>query len=219
MAKQRREPYLWVTWITKLLAGEQNCEWATWFKAHFSDFEKQARSTDLATWTAQHNAMTRKRADELRAEGYRVYVEDQNKFTFRGQAATLQGKPDIVAVSTTHDPGQEDVLVVDCKSGKKRDSDRLQVLIYMMVLPYTHEACKDKIVRGELEYSDDRIRIDVLPASVRELIISTIKRVAGADQLARVPSFSECRFCDLTSVDCSARVNEDESAPVTHGLW
>ena len=34
MARKRDGPYVWVSWITKLLAGEVNCEWAPWFKAH-----------------------------------------------------------------------------------------------------------------------------------------------------------------------------------------
>ena len=50
----------------------------------------------------------------LKAEGYAVFVEDQNKFTLKGRAATLGGVPDLVAVR-----GAE-ALVVDCKSGKQR---------------------------------------------------------------------------------------------------
>lgn len=40
MAMARNSPYVWVTWLTKILAGEQSCEWASWFKAHYQDFEK-----------------------------------------------------------------------------------------------------------------------------------------------------------------------------------
>jgi len=34
MSVLRRSPYIWVTWLTKLMAGEAQCEWASWFKAH-----------------------------------------------------------------------------------------------------------------------------------------------------------------------------------------
>ena len=34
MTIQRQTPYIWVTWLTKLLAGEAQCDWASWFKAH-----------------------------------------------------------------------------------------------------------------------------------------------------------------------------------------
>ena len=26
-------PYLWVTWLPRLLSEESSCEWASWFKA------------------------------------------------------------------------------------------------------------------------------------------------------------------------------------------
>ncbi len=29
MPEARTDPYIWVTWLTKLLAGENSCEWAT----------------------------------------------------------------------------------------------------------------------------------------------------------------------------------------------
>lgn len=213
MATPRREVYLWVTWLTKILAGDQSCEWSTWFKAHFQDFEKRPRDNDIVAWTARHGEMVRKRAEELRRDGYEVFVEDQNKFTLKGRAATLQGKPDIVAVK------EDDFLVVDCKSGKQRDSDRFQVLIYMMILPLTHPACQGKIVRGELEYPDGPVLIDALPNKVRELIKTTIERVGGPTPLPIVPSTSECRLCDLTKADCQQRIEAPERAAVTTNLW
>ena len=34
MAKRRKDgPYIWVTWLTRLLVGENSCEWAAWFRA------------------------------------------------------------------------------------------------------------------------------------------------------------------------------------------
>ena len=26
-------PYIWVTWLTKLLSDENSCEWAAWFRS------------------------------------------------------------------------------------------------------------------------------------------------------------------------------------------
>ena len=135
MATPRREPYIWPTWLTKILAGEQSCEWATWFKAHFQGYEKAPRDGDLTAWTARHTELLQKRAAELRKNGYEVLVEDQNKFTLKGKSCTIGGKPDIVAIK------DDDYLVVDAKGGKARDSDHFQVLIYMMILPLTHPRC------------------------------------------------------------------------------
>jgi len=207
MANPRNEPYIWPTWITKILAGEQSCEWSAWFKAHYKDYEKAPRSGDLIAWTARHGEMVRNRAEELRQQGYAVTVEDQNKFTLNGRSCTLQGKPDIVAVK------EDDIVVVDCKSGKQRDSDHFQVLIYMMVLPLTHPACIDRPVRGELQYVGDRLEIGCLPKKQREMIIATIDRIASSTPAPIAPSFQECRFCDLTKTDCSKRV--EHNTPVT----
>src|SRR5206468_35641 len=32
---QRDVPFIWVTWISSLLSGDNHCEWAAWFRAHF----------------------------------------------------------------------------------------------------------------------------------------------------------------------------------------
>ena len=42
---------------------------------------------------------------------------------------------------------------------------------------------------------------------------SLIRRIAADKPAGRVPSEHECRFCDITAEDCSARVNSD---PSTH---
>ena len=36
MAVPRETPYIWTTWLPRLLTGENSCEWAVWFKAHHS---------------------------------------------------------------------------------------------------------------------------------------------------------------------------------------
>lgn len=212
MATQRREPYIWPTWLTKILAGEQSCEWATWFKAHYQDYEKAPRDGNLTAWVARHTDLLQKRAAEFRNDGYEVFVEEQNKFTLKGRSCTIGGKPDIVAVKSEIDINGregEDIVVVDAKSGKPRDSDHFQVLIYMMILPLTHPRCLGKAVRGELQYPGERIDIDVLPNRQREMILATIERIASETPAVLAPSFRECRFCDLTKTDCKSRVEHD----------
>ena len=35
MAKPREsKPYIWVAWLSKLLSGDDSCEWRVWFQAH-----------------------------------------------------------------------------------------------------------------------------------------------------------------------------------------
>ena len=216
MTVPRDSSYIWVTWITGLLAADKQCEWSAWFRAHFSGFEKMPTDFNLAAWKAAHGEMVRARAEALKAEGYTVFVEDQNKFTLKGRAATLGGVPDLVAVR-----GGEG-LVIDCKSGKRRDSDSFQVLTYMRVLPITHAACRDMPLAGEVQYRDTSLRIEPgqLTDELKGLIRGTIERVGSDTPAVKVPSLSECRFCEITAADCAERIDEEQSrAAVDHDLF
>lgn len=204
MSQPREEPYIWVTWLSRLLAGDAHCEWALWFKAHHTyDKPKKDETFDLPAWKAGHGEFVRVRAAELRAAGYKVFVEDQNKFALRGKAATVGGKPDIVAVRG------DETLVVDCKTGAAHAGDALQVLMYMLILPLAHAACEGRRMTGEVRYTDHvtAIPADALTPQLRDLIRGTITRAGGAAPTQRVPSYAECSFCDITGADCPERVN------------
>src|SRR4051794_8974006 len=108
---QRETPYIWVTWLASLLSGDNHCEWAAWFRAHFYH-SARPRSFDEVKWHVEHNDMLRTRMSSLKQEKYQVFIEAQNQFNLRGRFATLGGTPDIVAVR------QDDAWVIDCKSGK-----------------------------------------------------------------------------------------------------
>ena len=216
MTTRRDNSYIWVTWITGLLSADKQCEWSAWFHAHFQDFAKRPSDFNMAAWKAAHGEMVRTRVEDLVAEGWTVTVEEQNKFTLPGRAATLGGKPDIVAVR------DGEGLVVDCKSGKQRDSDWFQVLTYMRVLPLTHAGCKDVRLAGEVQYRETSVPIapERLTDPLKALMRGVIERVGGAAPAVKVPSFSECRFCDLTAADCPERVDEAVKVePVEHDLF
>ena len=78
--RKRREVYIWVTYLTKLLSGESQCEFASWFKAHHT-YDKAPGSFDLAKWNVKHTKLLHERRDKLEAQGYKVRIEDHNKFT------------------------------------------------------------------------------------------------------------------------------------------
>ena len=207
MATPREVPYVWTTWITKLMAGEAHCEWASWFRAHHT-YEKMPGNFDLAKWTAEHSALVREQAAALRAEGYTVFVEEQNAFKLRGRHnVTLAGKPDLVALRANA------AYVIDCKTGIPRTSDHIQVLVYMLILPYIRPAWKDKIWHGKLCYHDSMADIpaSAIDESFRALLRRTMEQVGGAAVLPAVPAYAECRFCDIRRQDCPQRI---ESPPL-----
>lgn len=216
MTERRESPYVWVTWVARLLAGEAQCEWAAWFRSHHVRYERRPRSFDLAGWNAAHSEMLRARAEALRQAGYSVTLDEQNKFTLRGvSGAALGGKPDLLATK-----GGE-ALVVDCKTGQQRDSDYFQVLLYMLALPRVDSRCRGKSLAGEVQYTDRAVSIPAteLTTEIGERIWRILGRVTGNTPLPRVPSLAECSFCDITIADCPDRMDsppadqQEEPAP------
>ena len=37
MASRRDFPYIWATWLPRLLVGDRSCEWAEWWEEHGAD--------------------------------------------------------------------------------------------------------------------------------------------------------------------------------------
>jgi hypothetical protein len=203
VATKRSKPYVWATWITKLLAGESQCTWAAWFRAHHR-YDKLPRDADMATWTSEHTAMVGERSRALVAGGYDVYREEQNSFALRGQSgAVLSGKPDIVAVKG------RDVRVIDCKTGAPRNSDQLQVMLYLFALPLADISYRDKVLQGKVVYRADEVTIasSTIDAAFKQQLARTLQQVTADEPPERVPSFGECRFCDISRKDCPARVD------------
>ena len=216
MGQAREGPYVWVSWLSKLLAGDAHCEWALWFRAHYTYVKQKDETFDLATWKAAHGELVRTRARELRESGYEVFVEDQNKFALNGAAGALGGKPDIIAIHG------DEVLVIDCKTGTRRSSDVLQVLVYMRVLPYVRPMCKDKHVLGEVRYLDSSVPVpaNALTSDIKSLISTMMARACGVEPAAKVPSYAECSFCDITSGDCAERIEQEPAAEdVDHDIF
>ena len=204
MTIPRAAPYIWISWLPKLLAGEDHCFWKAWFRAHFTGYEKlEDDKFEKGAWMSDHAIMVYERAKALRAAGYAVTVEGENKFVFRTQSgAELSGKPDIVAVNA------KECLVIDCKTGKERYSDKIQVLLYLLVWPYVRPQHEELIHRGEVEYRTRSIEVLAGEADdgFRQAIKIMVRDIAGDTPLPRVPCFAECKWCDIPTSECPARV-------------
>jgi hypothetical protein len=194
MNSPRPKPYVWVTWITALLAGTDKCEWKSWTKAHFRYAKVPSDGGfDLEAWTRQHDAMTTTRVKQLKELGLTVEVEEQNAFKLDGRNAVLAGKPDIVAKQ----PKERIALIIDEKSGKPKDSDRWQVLVYMWAMALTK--LQTWLTSGEVEYRGSSLTIkpDELDLSTKNHIIRVMNIVGGPVEPPRTPSLAECKYCDI----------------------
>ncbi|MBA7635052.1 hypothetical protein ES703_42652 [subsurface metagenome] len=208
MKEERPSPYIWVTWLTKLLAGESQCEWAAWFRSHYKH-DKLPSDFDLAKWTAEHNELLHKRRDEIEAEGFTVYTEDQNSFRVEGaKGITLSGKADIVAIK------ENEAYVEDCKTGNPKTSDHMQVLVYMLTLPLATTHCKGLTLEGRIIYKNSVVEIpsSKIDDELRKLLKKKVHLVGGVEEPRKVPSWGECRFCDISKADCPERIGVEPTA-------
>ena len=212
---KRSNPFLWVSWLSKVMAGEKQCEWASWFRSHYV-WEKVPSGLDLAKWTADHTQLLRARKAALEAEGFTVYTEDQNSFKLIGKnGIEVSGKADIVAIR-----GSE-AYVEDCKTGSPRHSDHFQVLIYMLSLPYVEGPFKGRKLEGRIVYGSTLVDVpsSKIDDQFKELFRKTILRIGGPEPAVKVPSWGECRYCDISRADCPERMETEPKAIGNHGLF
>lgn len=206
LTKPRPKPYVWASWLPKLMAGESSCVWSVWFRAHhFAARPADDGDFDLEAWRLDHTGLLRKAAAQYKEEGYTVFVEDQNQFVLKGKHGSLAGKPDIAAVR-----GGEG-LILDGKTGQPRASDRLQVMLYMWALPLAVPAFKEVRFSGRVQYRARYTLItpDEVNAEFRSRVGELMRQVCGPTPPHKAPAFRECRHCPLAPEDCGDRVTTE----------
>ena len=204
MAELRKSgPYIWVTWLTKLLVGETSCEWAGWHRAHHIAAPRRTSvSLEQSGWLLDHTAAVQDCRAALEAQDYTVTTEGQNSFTLRGKTAALGGKPDLMALK------DGTALVVDAKTGKPRASDIAQVMLYMYAVPRALSRYRGMSFHGRVMYRDHEV--DVPARAVDDQFIeratTLIRRLASKTEARRVPGAQECRWCEISEANCPERV-------------
>ena len=204
-ATKKDIPYIWVTWLTPLLAGASFCQWSAWFQANYK-FEKP--DADFNEWSVKHGRLLNNRIRALEAEGYKVYVEDENKFTIVGHQGKTKvgGKADIVAIKNGH------VIVEDCKTGRKKDSDVMQVLAYMLLLPRGGGPlhCRGKQIEGRLVYGEELIDIsaEMLTEDFKKSFRELVHTASVSTEARKVPSERECKYCKISNIYCPEKLEK-----------
>lgn len=202
---QRREhPYIWVTWMPRLLSGNHHCEWASWFKAQHDGktWRRAHRDFEPTMWALNHKALLREERKRLEADGATVRVERQNLFRLRGWHATLGGMPDLVSLQDGR------VVIHDLKSGEPHEHHAIQVMLYMWAFPLARREYGGLPITGRVVYPDHVVDApeSAVDQTFVERAVDLIKTLAGEDEPERTPSASECVFCEITSDDCTERV-------------
>jgi len=205
MVEKRDKPYIYVTWLSKLISGESQCEYVSWFKAHFKSEKSSSANFDLVKWTINHNQLLHKRRGELEQQGYIVQIEDQNSFKLDvpGTDIAVSGKADIIALGNS---GR--YYIEDCKTGRCKNSDQVQIMLYMIFLPMAIEKYREMVFDGLVVYKNSMVPVNWTDVDddLKEVVWDLVKRVGGDKPCRKVPSYNECRWCDVSKEDCLKRM-------------
>ena len=113
LAVARQLPYIWSGWLPKPLTGEDFCEWAIWFKAHYQAWARQRSDFDQTQWLLNHTALLNEHKQLWIQRGYETRIEAQNAFRLRGHPATLAGRPDLLVLD------KDRILIADVKGHRR----------------------------------------------------------------------------------------------------
>ena len=111
----------------------------------------------------------------------------------------------------------DQVVVIGGKTGQPNPVRAVQVVLYVYALPRALERYHGLLLTGQVAYPDHVV--DIPAEAVDEAFVRIagrlITRLAPDMPARQIPSPSECRFCEITSIDCPDRV---ESGPPEEGM-
>ena len=84
-------------------------------------------------------------------------------------------------------------------------------MIYLYAIPRALEQYQNLKLRGQATYLDHTVRIpaEVVDDQFIQNLGALIRRLAADKLPTRVPSKQECRFRDISAVDCPERMDEE----------
>jgi hypothetical protein len=209
MTRERNGVYVWVTWLSKLMAGETTCQWSPWFKAHHTEYGRAPGDFQLAAWTAEHTRILDEVSKEREKQGETVYREGQNKFLAkRPSGLAVAGTPDLISMESQ----SGHCTVFDIKTGNPRQSDIIQVALYMMFLPYATGLYKGKKLDGCVVYKTGHSEVPhhIIDDKFKKNVTYFLDILESSSPPSKHPSHTGCSWCDLTTADCPERVDGED---------
>ena len=204
MPTPRSGIFITVTRLKILLIGEDSCEWAAWFNAHYqrTGDEYVPTTFDAVSWNMEHTALMTRITEGFDSGGRAVFTERQNNFVLRGRVASLAGTPDLIVSG-----GEGNSLIIDAKTGNPRPSDSVQVMLYMWAVSQAMPRYRGVTFDGKLVYKDHELDIpnSAIDTAFINNVVELIQRVSTDIPARKVPSPMECGFCNITQTDCPER--------------
>lgn len=202
------KPSVYAKHLAGLLSGDSECLYATWFRSKYWYTKIEDKTFDMAAWTSDHTAMVNAQRDALVADGWTVTLESANKFELEGKAGVLVGKPDIEAAKWAN--GQVVAMrILDCKTGRKRNADWWQVLLYIYA-KLKKQPDLLTAISGEVVYKDQTVHVHAgeLNAARVAQLGATMRDVCAERAPTASPSAQACRYCDISAEYCHARYDK-----------
>jgi len=199
MVNPRKSPYIYVKWLADIMSGAVTCHWQSWFQSHNQLTEKQPSDFDLTGWIIDHTKMLTELKEKLIEEGYNPLIEQHIKHKIPNMNAEISGKSDCIIEK------EDKVIVYDCKTGKERTSDQVQVMLYMYILSKGKYSGKE--IKGLVMYKDKEIEIPNLPENFEENF-NFFVNILSLPKPPTKNSGADCKFCKITKEDCLERVDE-----------
>jgi hypothetical protein len=204
----RPKPYVYVTWLAKLISGEVQCEWQYWFKTRYL-LPSKPSSPRLATYMIEHNECLGKFCKTI---GSKYYREGQNYFKVKRGKLEIHGKPDVIVPEKDNS-----ITIYDFKTGNPSNADIIQVMLYMSLVPHGIATYKGKNTNGLVVYkSGDRVPIlgDIISNESYKGQAKQFLDMLEADEAPpKTPSYIECQYCDIAKADCGERIEIEEEPP------
>ncbi len=194
MAEKRNSPYIWVSWLAEIMSGDLSCHWKVWFKTHNKLTKKQSSDFDSVAWKINHTKKLTEVKDRLIKNNQNPKLEKYIEYKIPNSNAIIQGRIDC-AIET-----EDTITIYECKTGKERDSDQAQVMLYMYILSKNSK----KQIKGIISYNDKEIEI-ILPENFEENFNFFVNKLISIECPIKNPG-NDCRFCDITKEDCPERI-------------
>lgn len=207
MADRRPKPYLYATWMSKIMSDSFHCNWSVWFRTHHY-YEKL--EFDMTKKLAKHNELRRRTEEDLVAQGFSVRHEPWWKI--EGQRMDFGGRCDMIGI---RDDGSGRGVICELKGGRKYDSDRIQLMLYMWALPKSSNEFKGVSFDGLLVYENDIVTVPAV--EIDEDFHNLVKRytieILDKEPSARHPSYFGCQYCNIK--ECEERISEKPEESVS----
>jgi len=204
-ATPRHEPFIWATWLAKVMSGRVNCQWQYWFQSHHKLLSKQPSTFDSLNWKIGHTRLLTELKQEVLASGLQPRTEVSIKFELPGLDTRISGKADCLVVDGSN------VMLYDCKTGHPHDSDRAQVMIYMYGLATLPQYASSRI-RGTVVYRDGWVAVPDLSETFESDLTFFAKLLSAYAEPQREPG-PDCALCNIHAVDCPDRPEPLGGAP------